>query len=127
MAHQEFQQSKFLSTEINVVASAAHGVTDAVDFEVFNLENRARGPASSAQHGANAGGKFGKCKRLCDIVIGAGIEPADAFLHFVGAGHDHYRQIRTLGANPAQNIQLPASRQIEIEEHEIVALVGSQF
>src|SRR5260370_4236310 len=71
MAHQEFQQSKFLWTEINVVASAAHGVTDAVDFEVFNLENRAHRPASSAQHGANAGGKFGKCKRLCDIVIGA--------------------------------------------------------
>src|SRR5260370_41355921 len=71
MAHQEFQQSKFLWTEINVVASAAHGVTDAIDFEVFNLDKGARGPGSSAQDSPNAGGKFGKGKGPSDAVISA--------------------------------------------------------
>src|SRR6266700_3720427 len=58
VAHQEFKQSEFLGAEINVVTSAAHGMTDTIDFEVLNLENRARGPASPAQNSANARGKF---------------------------------------------------------------------
>src|SRR5258708_26866323 len=91
MAHQEFQQSEFLRAEINVVTSAPHGMTDAIDFEVLNLENRARRPASSAQHGADARGEFHKGKRLRNIIIRAGVETADALLHHAGAGHNYYR------------------------------------
>src|SRR5713226_3956304 len=123
VAHQEFQQSEFLRAKIDVVAAAAHGMTDAIDFEVFNLENCACGPCSSAQNSANARGKFGESKRFCDVIVRPGIKSADALLDHARAGHNHYWQIRPLGANPAQNIQPASSRQIEIEEHKIVALV----
>src|SRR2546427_9959687 len=123
VAHQEFQQSEFLRAEINVVAAAAHGMTDAVDFEVFNLENRARGPRSPAQNSTNARGKFGEGKWFCDVIVRAGVKTADALLNHAGAGDDHDRQVWPFGANAAQDIQPASSRQIEIEEHEIVALL----
>src|SRR5260370_23241765 len=88
VAHQEFQQSEFLRAEIDVVGAAAHGMTDAIDFEVFNLENRAHGAGSSAQNRANACGKFGEGKRLCDVVVRPGIQPADALFDGAGAGCD---------------------------------------
>src|SRR6266446_660793 len=127
VAHQEFKQREFLRAEIDVVASAADGVTDAIDFEVFNLENRARGPVPSAEYSANARGKFGKCKGFCEVIIGAGIEPTDALLNHARACHDDHRQIRPFGANPAQDIEPVNSGQIEIQDHEIVRLVGSQL
>src|SRR5712692_256423 len=127
VAHQEFQQSEFLRAKIDVVAAAAHGMTDAIDFEVFNLENCACGPCSSAQNSANARGKFGKGKRFCDVVIRAGIETSDALFHHAGAGHNDHRQVRPFGANPAQDIQPAGSRQIEIQDYEIVTLVGSKL
>src|SRR5712692_9611696 len=127
VAHQKFQQSEFLGAEIDVVAAAAHGVTDAINFEIFNLENRACGPCSSAQNSANARGKFGESKRLCDVIVRPGIKPADALLDHTRAGHDYHRQIRPFGANPAQNIQPAGSRQIEIQDYQVVALVGSKL
>src|SRR5260370_32618411 len=54
VAHQGFQQSELLWAEIDVVKPAAHRVTDTIDFEGFNLENRAAGPAASAHGSADA-------------------------------------------------------------------------
>src|SRR3989454_12845788 len=71
VAHQEFQQSEFPRAEINVVAAAAHGMTDAVDFEVFDLENRARGRGSLAQTGPKPRVESGKDKRFSDVVCPA--------------------------------------------------------
>src|SRR5260370_24155662 len=78
--HQEFKQSEFLATEIDVVTSAAHGAIDTVDCEIFDLENRAGVAASSAQNAANARGKFGKGEVLCEVIIRAGTESATALL-----------------------------------------------
>ena len=72
VAHQQFQQSEFLGAEIDVMSSAAHRVADAVDFEVFDVETRARGPASPAQHGANARGKFSKGERFRELIVRPG-------------------------------------------------------
>jgi len=127
VAHQEFKQSEFLWAEIDVVVSAAHGVTHAVDFQVSNLENRARGPTPSAEYRANARRKFRKNKRFCDVIVRTGVEPANAFFDHAGARHDYYRQIRPFGANSAQDVQPTGSRQIEIQDHEIVCFVGSQL
>src|SRR5260370_28219910 len=92
VAHQEFQQSELLWAEIDVVKPASHGVTDTIDFEVFNLENRARGPAASAQDSANARSKLGEGKRFCHVVVRSGIQPADAFLDYVGVRHEDHGQ-----------------------------------
>src|SRR5260370_10752834 len=127
VAHKEFKQSEFLGAEIDVVTPAAHGVTDAIDFEVFNLENRPRGPASPAHNSANARPEFGKGEGFGDVIVRAGIKPADALLHHAGSGHDDHRQIRPPGANPAQDIQPADSGQIEIQNHEIVCRIGSQL
>src|SRR3989442_13666329 len=59
VAQQEFQQREFLRAEVDVVASPPHGMTDAVDFEVFNLENPTRGPAPSPQTVPNTAGRSG--------------------------------------------------------------------
>src|SRR5260370_28433494 len=88
VAHQEFQQSELLWAEIDVVSPASHGVTDTIDFEVFNLENRARGPAASAQDSANAPRKFGKPKRLSHVFVPPAIKPATPFPHHVHSLND---------------------------------------
>src|SRR5258708_33403719 len=77
VAHQEFKQSKFLRAEIDVLTSATHVVVDTVDFEVFNLENGARGPAPSAEYPANARGKFGNGSGCRDVIVRTGVELAD--------------------------------------------------
>src|SRR5438309_435337 len=127
VAHQEFEQSKFLGAEIDVMSSAAHSVADAVDFEVCNLENRARWPPSPAQHSANTGGKFGKGERFRDVIVRASVETANSLLQHAGVGHDHHGQIGPLGADSAQYVQPADSRQIEIEKHEIVCRIESQL
>src|SRR6267378_7187514 len=71
--------------------------------------------------------KLGKSKRFCDVIVRAGIEPTDALLNHAGARHDNHGQIRPFGANSAQDVQPAGSRQIEIQDHEIVRLVGSQL
>src|SRR6266702_1037098 len=78
VAHKEFKQSEFLGAEINVVTSAAYGMTDTIDFEILDLENRPRGTASAAQNGADARGKFSEGERFCHVIVRAGIKPADA-------------------------------------------------
>src|SRR5207244_9690225 len=120
VAHQEFKQSEFLWAEFDVVNSTPHRVADAVDLQVFNPQNRARGPVPSAQNSANARGKFDKGKRLGDIVVRTGIEPTDAFLNYARVRHHDHRQIRPFGANPAKDIQPAGSWQIEIQDHEII-------
>src|SRR5438552_10180087 len=127
VAHQEFQQSKFLGAEIDVMSPAAHGVADAVDFEVCNLENRARWPASPPQHSANARGKFGKGERFRDVIVRASVETADAVLQHAGVGHDNHGQIGPLGADSAQYVTPSESRLLEYEKHEIVCLHGSKL
>src|SRR5260370_23394498 len=88
VAHQEFQQSELLWAEIDVVKPASHGVTDTIDFEVFNLENRARGPAASAQDSANARSTLGEGKRFCHEVARSSTGPAAAFFAYVAVRHD---------------------------------------
>jgi len=127
VAHQEFQQSEFLGTQIDVVTSAAHGVADTVDFEVFNLGESSARAGFLCEAPLESARKFGEGERFRDVIVRAGIESADALLHHAGGGHDDHRQIRPLRANPTQDIQPAGSRQIEVQEHEIVGLVGSQL
>src|SRR2546427_833103 len=94
---------------------------------VFGAAAVAADLVAYAANSSNAGGKFGKGKRFCDVIVRSGIEPADALLHDAGIRHDDYGQIRPFAPNPAQDFQPLASRQIEIEEHEIIVLVGSQL
>src|SRR5437016_13762590 len=112
VAHQEFEQSKFLGAEIDVMSPAANGVADAVDFEVCNLENRARWPASPPQHSADARGKFGKGERFREVIVRPGFQTANTLLQHAGVGHDDHGQIRPFGTNSAQDIQPADSRQI---------------
>jgi hypothetical protein len=125
--HQEFKQSEFLWAEIDAVASAAHGVTDAVDFKISTLENRSRRPASSAECRANARCKFCKNRRFCDVIVRPSVKPANALFAHAGAGHDYHRRIRPFGANSTQDIPPAGSRQIEIQDHEIVRMVEGQL
>jgi hypothetical protein len=68
-----------------------------------------------------------KSKRLCDVIVRTSVKPANTLFDHAGARHDYHRQIRPFGANSAQDVQPAGSRQIEIQDHEIVMLVGSQL
>src|SRR6202022_3109269 len=68
-----------------------------------------------------------KSKRLCDVIVRTSVKPANTLFDHAGARDHYHRRIRPFGANSAQDVQPAGSRRIEIQDHEIVMLVGSQL
>ena len=60
VAHQKFQQGRFLGTPFDGTAVTLHGVGDAIEFEIFYAEKDADGAVAAAQDRANTRGKFGE-------------------------------------------------------------------
>jgi hypothetical protein len=54
IAHEEFKQSKFLGSQINLLAALPHGVRHAVELQIFDLENSTYATAPPAQDGAKS-------------------------------------------------------------------------
>jgi hypothetical protein len=50
VAHEELEESKFLGTKLDRMASALHGVRDAVDFQIPDLEHGSPGLASATEN-----------------------------------------------------------------------------
>src|SRR6202030_2979946 len=96
------------------------------NFQIADLEQRAAGAGSSPENSADARRKLRKGERLCQKVVGAGIEQANAIFREARCRDPKDPQIRLLRTNVAKNIESALRGQIEIQNDEIVRLVKSQ-
>ena len=126
MAHEELEKSELLGTEINGLAGALDGVGDSIDFQVGDFENGASGMAAPTENRADTCGKFGKSEWFCERVVGASIEEAHALFGKTRRGNHEDGKIGVLGANVAENLQAAFDGRIEIQNDEVVRLVGSE-
>ena len=96
--HQVVEQAEFGGAQVDLVAGAADAVGDAVDDDVTVVEaivGQAR--ADAAEHGADAGDQLAHREGLGQIVVGAGVEAADAIAFLATRGQHDDRHVAGLG------------------------------
>src|SRR5579872_31099 len=125
VAHQVFEQGKFLGGEIDAAAGAFGAVLHAVEFEIVDFENRFRGQMAAAQQGANSGGEFAEGKWFGEIIVGAGIEALHTVFDFAAQSQHQHRQAGTLKAQMAEHIYAIHAGEIEIEYDQVVLILGA--
>ena len=81
-------------------------------------------PGLAAQEHADARFEFGNVEGLDQVVVGAEIEPADAFFRGAAGSQDQNGGLALAGAHVAQHFQAVHFRQVEIEDDEIEILGG---
>src|ERR1700739_3774466 len=84
IAEEEFEKGVFLGAEFYGTTGSAHFVRDAIHFEVFELEDFARGTVAPPQNSADAGNQLRPGERLDDDVVGPRVQALDAFLNRTG-------------------------------------------
>ena len=122
MAHQEVEQRELLGAQGNGPPPAPHTVARHVEHEVGHVQLAlpARFGRATRQR-AHAGQQLGEREGLTQVIVGPGIEAADAILHLIaGREHEH-------GGAEAGRAQAPADLQpiqvgqTEVQKDQIVA------
>ncbi len=98
MLDEMLEQAKFGRAECDCRAVAAHPVRHGIDLDIGIAQRLAgeRG-ADSAQHRLDAGDQLTRRKRLGDVIVGAGIEAADAVFLFAARGQHDDRDVGGTG------------------------------
>jgi hypothetical protein len=125
VAHQALQQGKFLRAESDGVSATLHGMRDAVEFEVLDVQDGA-GVTLAAQDSANARGEFCEGEGLGEEIVRAGIKAPHALFDLGSSGNDEDGQIGLLRTNAPEHVQCCSAREIEVENQEVVGLIGDQ-
>ena len=84
----------------------------------------ARTPAP--QERTDARRELGQLERLDHVVVGAGVEPGDAIGDGVARGDDQHRTRVAAPAHAAQHVETFLARQPEVEQHEVVHVLGER-
>src|SRR5215468_2816495 len=74
VAHEVFEQGKFLGGKVNGASSSRNPSFDPVQFKILDLEHRFGGQTVSSQQGPNSGRQFRKGERLNQRVVCANVE-----------------------------------------------------
>ena len=76
--------------------------------------------------GAHPRLEFRQGERLGHVVVGAGVEAADALLDRIGRGEDQHGQQRAARAQAPQHVHAGQARQAEVEDQEVELLRGQR-
>jgi hypothetical protein len=102
------------------------GMRNAIELEIVNAQEGADGAIAAAEDGTDAGGEFGKGEGLGEIIVGAGVEAANAFFDERSRGDDEHREIGLLGTNATENVETGGAGRAQVKEHDVVGLLGSE-
>ena len=92
VAHQVFEQRKFLAGEIDSLSRALHNALHAVQFQVADYQHRFRGQMAAAQQRPNARRKFAERERLRQVVVRTGVQALHPIFDLGALGQNQYRQ-----------------------------------
>jgi hypothetical protein len=98
-------------------AVLAHHVVGQVDFERAELQHGRAVGAAPALHGAQAREQLGRVVGLGEVVVRAGIQPADAVGDLVARGEHDDDGALGQGAHLRQQRQAVAVAQVQVEQH----------
>ena len=119
-SHQVFQDRALASRQDQRGAAYPHVSLHRVEADVAGLQRHSERTAGTPQQGLGARDQLGHRKRLHEIVVGTGIEAADAILDRVARGQHQDR--RPIAARPqfAKQFEAVAVRQSEIDDRRVV-------
>lgn len=83
---QDFEQAEFARAEFDAATGALGGALGNVEGEIGQAEKDRTGLAAATGDGADAGDDLGHGKRFGEVVIGSGIESADALVDIAPGG-----------------------------------------
>src|SRR5262249_14782129 len=128
MLHQLIEQTIFRRPEMDVPLGAPYAMAAAVDGDLAHGDDVLDQTRPHAAHdGAHAGQQLAHREWLDDVVIGAGIEAANAVGLFAARSQHHDGDIAKMAApaQPAADFYARKLRQHPIEQHEIgIGLIG---
>ena len=122
MLHQEFQQPVLGRAEMQRAAVAGDAVRVLVHRQVVEGQHAAAGDAAGPpQQRADAGQQPVHGEGLGDVVVGAGVEGADAVLLLGPGGHHDDRQVagRRPAAELAADLEARKLRQHPVQQHQV--------
>ena len=90
------------------------------------LDDRRRAAGAAAQQRADPRRELGQLERLDDVVVGARVEALDAIGDRVARGDDQHRPRVAAPAQRAQHVEAFLARQPEVEQHEVVDVLGER-
>ena len=120
--HEMLEQSIFGRPDTEGLVVAAHAVGGEVHLQpgIFELLGGERG-AHAAQNRTRAGDQFLGAEGLGDIIVGAGLQPADAVVFLAAGGQHDDRQVGGLLAAAQAAAHLDAADALDhpVEQHEV--------
>jgi len=117
---EEFEEGVLARGEGDAFAPAGDAAGGCVDFEVFDLEEGVLHVVLAADEGADAGFELCEDAGFGDVVVGAGIEAADAVFGFILGGEDEDVGRDALGAEFAEKGEAVHVGKTEVEDDDFV-------
>ena len=127
MLDQMIEQLVFGGAQMHFAAGAAHAMGGAVHLDIADADHvLGQAGADAAQHGAQARQKLGHRERLGEIIVGAGVEAADAVgLLAARRQHDDRHVAGFLAAaQAAADFDAGELRQHPVQQHQIGLFLG---
>jgi hypothetical protein len=122
----EFEEGVFAWGEGDAFAGAGDAAGGGVDFEVVDDEHGIFGVVLAADEGADAGFEFAEDAGFGDVVIGAGVEAADAVFGVVLAGEDDDVGGDAFFAHLVEEGEAVDVREAEVEDDDFVLAGGGE-
>jgi hypothetical protein len=124
---QQFKNTKFGLGEMDFATIAEGSERGDIQGEASEFENVPAAELVAADQGADAGEKFLKGERLCEVVVGPGIEAAhDIVKGIAGGKHQDGRFLFPL-AEQARYLESAHAGQHDVEENNVEGLGGREF
>ena len=120
VAHQVFQNGKFLGRKRHRHAAAAYGAGRAVHREVCHSEHVADAGAGPARHHTKPRQQLVKGKGLYQIIVRTGIQAGHPVFNAVLRGKQNHRRTVALGAHAPQHLQAADARQHDVQHHGVI-------
>jgi hypothetical protein len=117
--HEPAQHHEFAPLQVDHPAVDADGQCRRVDLDAAVADDVDHRAARAAFQHPQPGEQLVQVERLGEIVVGAGIQPADALQRRVARAQHEYRRGDTRFARPAQHFHAVEPRQPEVEDGEI--------
>ncbi|MNI31208.1 hypothetical protein D3C73_850830 [compost metagenome] len=121
--HQRQQRVIFMRAQADFLAASLDDAARGFQHHVAATQRGHHAVAAASKHGTQAGQQFVQLKGLDQVIVGARVQPLDAFAQAVARGDDQYGGGIETAAQGLQQRQPAAGGQAQVQQHGVVAVV----
>ena len=119
-AHERLEQRELLRRELDLGVAAPDAPRGRVEAQVADREHRRPLGRAAPGERPQPGEQLGERERLRQVVVGAGVEAADAILDRVARGQHQHRRPDAVRAQPAADLDAVHAGEHQVEHDRVV-------